>query len=104
MCICILLSEFIGQYIEYTKIHVMNNIEYVFYRPVENCTCEHVKSYLGGGGGGNGSFMLSWPRQKMEVSGQLHVPAALPPEKDPPSSTGIYYVPGGAGLRTGLGV
>jgi hypothetical protein len=25
----------------------------------------------------------SWPRHWLEVSGKLHVPAALPPEKDP---------------------
>jgi hypothetical protein len=27
---------------------------------------------------------FSWPRHKLEVSGQLHAPAALPPGKDPP--------------------
>jgi hypothetical protein len=26
---------------------------------------------------------FSWPRQKLEVSGQLHAPAALPPGKSP---------------------
>jgi hypothetical protein len=29
------------------------------------------------------SCTQSWPRRYMEVSGQLHVPAALPPEKEP---------------------
>jgi hypothetical protein len=27
---------------------------------------------------------FSWPRQKLEVSGQLHAPAALTPGKEPP--------------------
>jgi hypothetical protein len=26
---------------------------------------------------------ILWPRHEMEVSGQLHAPAALPPEKSP---------------------
>jgi hypothetical protein len=28
--------------------------------------------------------MFSWPQRCFEVSGQLHAPAALPPEKEPP--------------------
>jgi hypothetical protein len=72
---------------KYSLVHP--NIEYVSHRPVESCICESVTSYLGGGGW-RCSFMPSWPRQKMEVSGQLHEPAALPPENDPPPSTGIY--------------
>jgi hypothetical protein len=31
---------------------------------------------------------FSWPRHQMEVSGQLHVPAALPPGKEPLVPTG----------------
>jgi hypothetical protein len=31
---------------------------------------------------------FSWPRHKLEVSGQLHAPAALPPGKQPPVSIG----------------
>jgi len=27
--------------------------------------------------------LILWPRHWMEVSGQLHVPAALPPGKEP---------------------
>jgi hypothetical protein len=30
----------------------------------------------------------SWPRHKMEVSGQLHAPTALPPSKSPPVPIG----------------
>jgi hypothetical protein len=35
----------------------------------------------------------------MEVSGQLHAPAALPPEKDPP---GTHWIGGWVGPRAGL--
>jgi hypothetical protein len=31
---------------------------------------------------------FSWPRHKLEVSGQLDAPTALPPGKDPPVPTG----------------
>jgi hypothetical protein len=31
---------------------------------------------------------FSWPRHSLEVSGQLHVPAALPPGKKPPVPVG----------------
>jgi len=36
----------------------------------------------------------------MEVSGQLHAPAALPPEKEPP---GTHWIGGWVGSRAGLG-
>jgi hypothetical protein len=29
-------------------------------------------------------WTFSWPRHYLEVSGQLHTPAALPPGKEPP--------------------
>jgi hypothetical protein len=32
-------------------------------------------------------FTFSWPRQQLEVSDQLHAPAALPPRKEPPVPT-----------------
>jgi hypothetical protein len=32
--------------------------------------------------------ILSWPRHKLEVSGQLHAPAALSPGKEPPVPIG----------------
>jgi hypothetical protein len=31
---------------------------------------------------------FSWPRHELEVSGQLHAPAALPPGKEPPVPIG----------------
>jgi hypothetical protein len=33
-------------------------------------------------------FIFSWPRHWLEVSGQLHAPAALPPGKEPRVPTG----------------
>jgi hypothetical protein len=34
------------------------------------------------------SPLILWPRHYMQVSGQLHAPAALPPGKEPPVSIG----------------
>jgi hypothetical protein len=34
------------------------------------------------------SYMNSWTRQEMEVSGQIHAPAVLPPGKEPQVPTG----------------
>jgi hypothetical protein len=39
-------------------------------------------------GGVEAYFHHSWPRYQMEVSGQLHTPAALPPGKEPPAPIG----------------
>jgi hypothetical protein len=39
-------------------------------------------------GGVEVQFHLSWLRYKMEVSGQLHAPAALPPVKELPVHIG----------------
>jgi hypothetical protein len=41
----------------------------------------------------------SWPRHWLEVSGQLHAPAALPSRKEPP---GIHWIGGWVGPRGGL--
>jgi hypothetical protein len=41
---------------------------------------------------------ISWPRHKLEVSGQLHAPAALPPGKTP----GTHWIGGWVGHRVGL--
>jgi hypothetical protein len=39
-----------------------------------------MKTYWGSGGI---APSILWPRNYMEVSGQVHAPAALPPEKEP---------------------
>jgi hypothetical protein len=44
-----------------------------------------MKAYRGSGG--INPLSLS-PRHEMEVSGQLHAPAALPPAKEPPIPIG----------------
>jgi hypothetical protein len=41
---------------------------------------------------------FSWPRHKLEVSGQLHAPAALPPGKSPGTHFICGWVDPGAGL------
>jgi hypothetical protein len=48
---------------------------------------EHHAMKANWGSGGIAPLIL-WPRQKMEVSGQLHAPAALPPPKEPLVPTG----------------
>jgi hypothetical protein len=47
------------------------------------------------GNGGTAPLIL-WPRHYMEVSGQLHAPATLPPGKEP-------LVPTGPQNRSGRG-
>jgi hypothetical protein len=41
---------------------------------------------------------ISWPRQYLEVNDQLHVPAALPPEKGPRYSLEEDWKGPGVGL------
>jgi len=83
--ICILLSAYVGPYSEccirkYTVWVTQNMYLTVQWKVVP----VNGWSHIWGEGEWTCSFMLSWPRQKMEVSGQLSVPYALPPEKDPP--------------------
>jgi hypothetical protein len=46
------------------------------------CSTKHhaMKVYWGSGGI---APRILWPRHQMEVSGQLHAPAALPPREEP---------------------
>jgi hypothetical protein len=55
-----------------------------------------MKTYSGSGGI---DPRILWPRQYVEVSGQLHALAALPPGKEPPGTCGIGDL---VGLRAGL--
>jgi hypothetical protein len=45
--------------------------------------------------------MFSWPRHWLEVSSQLHAPAALPQEKDPPPPD-THWIGSWVDPRTGL--
>jgi hypothetical protein len=42
--------------------------------------------------------LILWPRHQMDVGGQLHAPAALPPERAP----GTHWVGGWMGSRAVL--
>jgi len=55
-----------------------------------------MKTYWGSGGIAS---RILWPRHYMEVNGQFHAPAALPPGKVPP---GTHWIGGWVGPRTGL--
>jgi hypothetical protein len=44
-------------------------------------------------------FTFSFPRHWLEVSGQLHAPPALPPEKEHP---GTHWIGRWVGPRAGL--